>query len=328
MFKKIQERYTNEKLHKRVKEDMFGIHLFLVILIISVFLPVHGLAVTYLQNRAKDPIPFDTLTKEPFFNIYYAELTDMPESLGRGYYLAQADGNSVILDLGASNVNYRVKSELEAYGHTTVHGSLAYVDESLDGIIKKNGDLKKYKKEGRYICVSCYDGNLWSETIERNAAGIIFGITGFILLISMNGAIGSWNIFRHCRPACGSVRYTIEEINEQANMEGSVWLDRFGIYLTPKLMIGADVGITVVEYSDIDSIGVKKVLHFKRIRKRLAGNFRLEDYREYYTYQLIVKTKRGKKLKFTDSDDDPSGGMIYERCREGSPDMMIDHYNF
>lgn len=327
MFKKIQERYTNEKLHKQVKEGMFGIYS-LAILLISVFLIVHGLFATYIQKKAKDPIPFETLTNEPFFNIYYAELTDMPESLGRGYYLAQIDDNIVILYFGSIGLFNNVKYELGTYGHATVHGSLKFVDESVNSIIEKNSELKKYKNDSRYVCVSCYDKNLWSETIERNAAGIVFGITGFIVLLPMIDVFGPMHVFRLLRPACGSKRYTIEEINEQANMEDSLWLHNYGVYLTPKIMIGTANGITVVEYSDIASIGVKQVLHFKRIRKRLTGDFRLEDYREYYTYQLIVKTKGGKKLKFTNSDYDPSDSIIYERCLEGSPDLVMDYYNF
>ena len=107
-------------------------------------------------------------------------------------------------------------------------------------------------------------------------------------------------MIKHLRPACGSIRYTPEEIDEQANMPGAEWLNGCDIYIAPKIVIGTNKGMTAVEYDDIKEIYVRSRWHTEAngLSRKRHHKYR---YREYYTYQVIVKTENRKRLILCDS---------------------------
>ncbi|MBR1893408.1 MAG: hypothetical protein IJ815_07755, partial [Lachnospiraceae bacterium] len=71
-------------------------------------------------------------------------------------------------------------------------------------------------------------------------------------------------------------------------------------YITPKIVIGTNKGLTAVEYDDIQKIYVRSRWHTEASGLSIKRH-RKYRYREYYTYQVIVKTKNHKRLILCDS---------------------------
>ena len=77
---------------------------------------------------------------------------------------------------------------------------------------------------------------------NEHPLGLVFGITILIVNSLCIHWTGTINVFKHLRPACGSIRYTPAEIDEQANHPESVWYPLAGIYITPNMIIGTQKG--------------------------------------------------------------------------------------
>lgn len=333
-------KYRNENIRKQVKENLLMFRFTIVFTIISVLLILSSPVVTYIQRKNQYPIPFEKLKSNHFgsFSIYYAELTEMPEKLTNGYYGAKIGDERLILKVGDNYVNNKIGRELEENGSSTIHGTLALVSKEETSICREIVSYYgkySYRREGDptnygYRYLECMDGSLLSEAYKAHLVGFIFGITGLFLSVLMIHWSGMLYVFKHFHPACGSVKYTPKEIDEQANMDDAVWLPGMKVYLAPKIMIGMSKGVTAVEYGDVARIKVVKSMHLKNTKSsygRMDRDSRqyMEGYKEYYTYQLVVKTKRGKRLVFSDSGYEPveTYKKIYERCRQDNPDVVI-----
>ena len=147
---------------------------------------------------------------------------------------------------------------------------------------------------------------------DKHILGIVFGLTILIVNAMWMHVTGTRFLIRHFRPACGSVRYTPEEIDEQANCRESVWYPASGIYVTPKLLIGTQRGMAAVEYHDIRKAYISPVQRFR------SAGVKHHKHRYYYTYQLIVKTKNHRRLCLSDgkSVEPAIISTIKEACGE------------
>ncbi len=147
------------------------------------------------------------------------------------------------------------------------------------------------------VCVNGVNDRFMHRLTDEHPLGLVFGITLLILLGLWESGSPTLNVTKHLRPACGSVRYTPEEIDEQANLPESEWIKLYDIYITPKLIIGVNRGVTAVEYDDIDKIYIKRKWHTEgygmETRSSRKNFFKS---REYYTYRIMVVTKNNKRL--------------------------------
>ena len=205
---------------------------------------------------------------------------------------------------------------------------IKYKNEHLKAQVKDNMIGMKFlivmELIGFYLCyLSFYhayeelpDERGYKEILlNDHPVGLIFGITILIVNSLAIHWTGTLNVFKHLRPACGSVRYTPEEIDEQAELPESVWYPGSRIYITPKIIIGTQKGITAVEYSDIKKAYIRASWHIRRTTPYYVPRFKTK-YREYYRYQLVIKTNNHKKLIMNNGNrcEEAIVKIIKERC--------------
>lgn len=311
-------KYTNENILKQVKENSDFLKGIIVMMIISLLLIISGPIITYIQRQAQAPLPDEPKSG---FTIYYAELTEMPESLGGGYYAAEIDGQSIILKLEGS-IYRNIYSQLRNGGTASIHGTFNYISRENDNDDKKAARkifedfyLPRTIEEHGYYYFNCINGGLLYESFKIHPVGLVFAITIWILVAMMCHWGGNLNMIKHMWPACGKTKYTQEEIDAQANMKEAVWLPSVGIYLAPEIMIGTKRGVTAVKYEEITRIRVKSKYH-------------VMEKRDYYTYRLIVRTINGRRLVFSDSTVPGTNvsyyDQIYRKCLEHDPNIIIE----
>ena len=169
--------------------------------------------------------------------------------------------------------------------------------------------------------MSSTNAGFFSTLKDKHPICLGFGITFLIMggiFIYLNR---SFNVPKHYRPACGSVRYTPEVLDREASLPESVWYHGYDICVTPRLIIGTNRGMTAVEYGDIERVRLKKKL--RRESDRTQSRVSLFTGRKIYkqkehTYCIItVRTRNGRRLTLCDSRD-LSGEVIInilkERC--------------
>ena len=334
---KARYKYTNKHIKCMAEHDFTMLKVVVVMALIGAILILSGPLTTYIQHKQQKPIPFAKMASPDYgsFTIFYAELKEMPEKLVNGYYGARIGDDMLILQVGDSYAEYKIRAELEAKGSTTIHGTLRRVDKKnsllageIDNFYQKNGYSRKADpNDFGYWCLECIDGSIMSEAVKAHPVGFVFGITGLILALLFSGMEGYFGALLYLRPICGSVKYTPEEIDEQANMEDARWVSGLGVCLAPKIMIGTARGIAVVEYGDIAKISIGNGVKLRSAGRGRSGRDRdgVKEYSAYDIYYIVVKTKRGKRIFF--SEDTRCSGSnydeIYKRCRELNPDVVI-----
>ena len=311
-------KYTNEIIRKQIKENSIFLRGIIVMIVISLLLMISGPIITYIQRKAQTPLPDEPKTG---LVIYYAELTELPEELGGGYYSAEINGQKLILSFGS--LIYRdIYRQLENDGKAEIHGTFNYIVNEEEKVAKRKifegCYLPRTIEEHGYYYFRLINGSLLWESYKIHPIGLVFGITILILVALMMHWGGTLNLLKALRPACGETRYTPEEIDEQANMEDSVWVGGLGICLAPEIMIGTVKGVTAVKYDEIARIGVRRKLH-------------TTEKRDYYTYRVVVRTINGKRLIFSDTKVTGFKGMdydlIYKTCLERDPHIIIEEPN-
>ena len=167
---------------------------------------------------------------------------------------------------------------------------------------------------------------------------LVFGVTGlFVAFVSFNFS-KNLDVVRSYSPVCGDKRFIRAKVDEQANSANTVNLGYEDILLAPDMLIGITAGITAIAYEDIASLQVRQIWHNERIGPRGSTK-----YFEYYTYKIIVKTKKGKKIAISDSKREEAGidvkrkgnrekeagyaqnaaFKIYEHCLKYNPQVEI-----
>lgn len=315
-------KYTNEKIRKQIKENSLFLSGMIVMIIISLLLVISGPVITHIQRKMQMPLPDEPKTG---FCIYYAEVTEMPEELGSGYYSAEINGQKIILSFENNYIYTDIYRQLAEDGSASIHGTYNYIPDSKNDD-RRNAARKIFRdfyfprtiEEHGYYYFECINGSLFYESFKLHPTGLVFGITIWILVALMMHWGGTLNLIKALRPACGQTRYTPKEIDAQANMEEAVWLGGLGIFLAPEIMIGTVKGVTAVKYDEIERIGVRRKLHTM-------------EKRDYYTYRVVVRTTNGKRLIFSDTKVIGFKGMdydlIYKTCLEHNPHIVIEEPN-
>lgn len=157
---------------------------------------------------------------------------------------------------------------------------------------------------------------------NEHPLGLIFGITILIVNSLCIHWAGTVNVIKHLCPACGSVRYTPEEIDEQANHPESVWYNNAKIYITPKTIIGTQKGMSAAEFTDIEKAYMRARWHTERTTPYYK-TWAFTKRKEYYKYQLVIRTKNHKKLIMSNSQHFEKDIIetLKEKC---GPEVWID----
>ncbi|MBP3204270.1 MAG: hypothetical protein J6M66_02460 [Lachnospiraceae bacterium] len=179
-----------------------------------------------------------------------------------------------------------------------------YTNELLLSFVNENGLSLKF------------DLFLFGVSLILTVLGIINGINYGVsaaLLFLLFGAPGlfasfvsfNWSkdleIIRSYGPVCGDKRFTRAEVDEQANSANTVNLGYEDILLAPNMLIGITAGIAAIAYEDIASLQVRQTWHTERIGLRGTEFFK------YYTYKIIVKTQKGRKIAISNSKQEEAG---------------------
>lgn len=149
---------------------------------------------------------------------------------------------------------------------------------------------------------------------------LVFGITGLILAVLCIYWGRDLDVIMSWFPRCGDKKFTRAQVDEQANSELTVRLDHEDVLLAPDMLIGVTAGVAAVAYEDIASLQVRQKWHTERIGPR--GSTR---YRDYYTYKIIVRTNKGRKIAISDSKGsmESTAERIYEHCLRYNPGVEL-----
>ena len=161
--------------------------------------------------------------------------------------------------------------------------------------------------------IRCPDDAYYVLFIAFSVPVLIFEIIGFQVDRDLE-------VIRSYGPVCGDKRFSREQVDEQANSEKTERLRYENILLAPDMLIGVSAGVAAIAYEDISSLQVKQTWHNERIGPR--GSRR---YRVYYTYKIIVRTNKGKKVAISDSREDAETAVktVYEHCLKHNPQVEL-----
>ena len=216
---------------------------FIIMTLVGIFLCFLSCFHTYLDLKYEREMPFDHLPGLFSYAVYTAEITEMPEEVYPSYYMVKMGDNALMVT--------QIKKELEKCKEkdpVKVRGVLQYIPED-DTKLRQAAleyfdthhcydDSRRLKQFASTHYLDCGWFDYSTILHDKHILGIVFGLTILIVNAMWMHVTGTRFLIRHFRPACGSVRYTPEEIDELANCRESVWYPASGIYVTPKLLIG------------------------------------------------------------------------------------------
>ena len=330
--------YQNEHLNAQVKKNMFGMRFFIVMELLGIFLCLLSVLNTYRDIYTHKEIRFSDLLGLADDTIYNIDITEMPLELYPSYYMVQMGDNALFV----TGIDDELE-KLEQTGRVTVRGQLrAFTGEKE--VIKQvardyfetNGYYRDNQKifdraAGHYL--QCSDYSFIRIMCDDHPLGLVFGLVILIINSLCMCSEGTWYVYKHLHPACGSVKLSPQEIDEQANLPESQWFERPGLYCTPEILIGVKNGMTAVRYDDIEKICIRKKTHINwasspkgtgmRTSRTYAASksgdiliWAASDSSEYNSYQLIAVCKNQKKLKLCDATyiDQDVIDCIKEKC--------------
>ena len=306
---------------------------------------------TYKDLYTNDEIRFTDLLGLMDETTYTVEITEMPEELYPSYYMVKMGDNALLV----TGIDDEL-GKLERKGHVKVRGKLysfteeeEEIRESARDYYSENGYfaddfIVKGRAAGHYLKCSKVGFLTFVGALRGDhPLGLVFGLTILLINSLIMCSEGTWLMIRHFHPACGSVRLKPREIDAQADLPESEWLERVGLYFTPEILIGTNRGMAAVRYDDIEraytrkrnhidwfggpgmsKVGMNRVTAGEILAKNLI--WAASDSSEYSTYQLMVVCKNHRKVKMCEvTYFDPA---ILDRLRERcGPEVKVDEIN-
>lgn len=315
--------YHNEHLREQVKKNTLMLKFFVVMVLGSAVLIFLSFFNTYREMNSYPVIDFDSV-EEYADSTCKVEITGTPVKFQDGYYMAAAGDNAIAM----KHVD-KVAAEAGTTGYATVIGTLRsfreadrQIEESAEQYLADHGYYDPEKRDRMaHFYFYCSDADFISILIDNHPLGLVFGITILIFTGIWMHFFRTLNVIKHIRPACGSVRYTRKEIDEQADSPGAVWIRGYDIYITPKILIGTNMGMTAVEYKDIKQIYFREKWHTEAVpgskRTSPVTGREYRRYRNVFSERLIVVTQNNRRLIMCDSDGGDLAALkehINEKC--------------
>ena len=207
--------------------------------------------------------------------VVYFDITEVPIYLGNEkkakIYLI-SDGKEYRLAELDDKEYKDIKSRVEATGSYRVEGMTEYIVDSkarniiaseAGKIIGENVSTFSMDKIFGDVCIICVKVNFFSVFYHGiGLAGVILGI------ISAIPFFGGLYEVRTSRKVISLGNITAKDIDEEANKEGSIWLDSLRIYLTENMVLGiisdakSHEGQVALKYDEICQIyGYNKIIN-------------------------------------------------------------------
>ena len=181
---------------------------------------------------------------------------------GKEYRLAELDDKEY----------KEIKAQVEAAGSYRIEGMTEYIVDSkarnsiaseAGKIIGENVSTFSMDKIFGDVCIICVKVNFFSVFYHGiGLAGVILGI------ISALPFFGGLYELRTSRKVISLGNITAKDIDEEANKEGSIWLDSLRIYLTENMVLGiisdakSHEGQVALKYDEIQQIyGYNKIVN-------------------------------------------------------------------
>ena len=310
---RLKYKYTNENIRKKIKDDEKSFYISIAMISLAVFLIFISLLSTYKDLFTDRKINPDNFHIEDD-TIYSAEITETPVEVYPHYYAVRTDKDVILM----RGIKEAIK-EQQVVGYVKVKGILKNTHSKakasaekyfIDNNIYSSENMKKHSS----FFMDCDKISFTDRLTDEHPVGMVFGITLLVFWAMWESVSRSINAIKHLRPNCGSIRFTHQEIDDQANLPNSKWISSNDVYITPKIVIGLNRGLTAVEYSDIEKIYVKKKRHTEsnKFRKRPFKRTR----KKYYTYKVIAVTGNKKRLTLCENRgiDQQLRPTINEKC--------------
>ncbi len=302
----MKYKYTNEYIQKKQREYVIAFRITIGMILLGLFLIALSIFRTYQDIYVERKIDPDNL-KIGDGTIYTYEITDNPVEVYDGCYAVKAGDDYILM----KNISDKIE-KLKKTGSVKVKGVTEKIDENTELAIIAlrsflyNGYSAEYSKKYSSFCLDCSDIGFYDKLKQDHPFGYVFGLTVVVFALIWEWVSRSRNAIKNLRPACGSVIYSHQEIDDQANLPASEWIKDNEVYITPKIVIGTNMGLTAVEYTDIKEICVKKTSHTRSKPSR----------KTYYTYKIIAKTANNKRLVLCDNEkiDWKLKAAIIEKC--------------
>ena len=269
-------------------------------------------------------------TKSAYFNIVEA-----PVFLGTekkcNYYLL-TDGNKYLVAEIDDDEYDEIKSAVEASGSYHIEGITHYIYDK-----KKRSEfaLEAERFTGQDVIAESLDeerGILYIEYMKMNfwnvyksgwgLAGIIIGIIGLPIFFG-----GRFEI-KASRKVISLSNITANDIDDEANKEGSIWLDSLRIYITENMVLGIisdgnkHEGQVALRYNEI-----QRIYGYNKVPEGLS------PYREgYYIIEAIATdgnkyTLSDTKLLFSAEDAVAETEELIMQIKKRNPNVQYGPEN-
>jgi len=269
-------------------------------------------------------------TKSAYFNIVEA-----PVFLGTekkcNYYLL-TDGNKYLVAEIDDDEYDEIKSAVEASGSYHIEGITHYIYDK-----KKRSEfaLEAERFTGQDVIAESLDeerGILYIEYMKMNfwnvyksgwgLAGIIIGIIGLPIFFG-----GRFEI-KASRKVISLSNITANDIDDEANKEGSIWLDSLRIYITENMVLGIisdgnkHEGQVALRYNEI-----QRIYGYNKVPEGLS------PYREgYYIIEAIATdgnkyTLSDTKLLFSAEDAVAETDELIMQIKKRNPNVQYGPEN-
>ena len=286
-------KYQNERISKVIKQRRLMADLSIFSLLIALFCLGSSIFNTFHDVYTNEQL----VTGEHYYGVagttYCFDIDTMPEEVSNRYYMVRFGDDEAILMKNVSGII----NDFQENGKVTVRGVLHGFkkdDPVIDAAKQYYDDYniysgeKREKMATRYVdCSKIYFSDV---LLHDHPLGLSFGITFLIVLGIFESMDKSRYIIKDLFPSCGTIKYTPEQIDEQAQLPETEWIPDCECLASPSMMIGIKCGITAVDYMDIAKVYIKKKWHTESQGKHRPS-------KEYHTYALMVVTKNHKLLK-------------------------------
>ena len=286
----------NNRPYTRTKNIKMAVWALILSELLGIFLCFSSIFNTYKDIYTHEEIHFGDLFGVFDDTIYTVEINEIPEELYPSFYILKIGDNALII----TGIDDYLE-ELDQTGSVIVRGQLQSFSTEEEDIkqaawdyFTENGYFEndsKVKQRVAHHYLECSDFGFIGVMLDDHPFGLIFGLSIFLVIGMMMYPYGLLYIIRHYYPACGSVKYTTPELEEQMKRPETEKVDYADLYFTPEILIGTQIGMTAVRYDDIEKVYTRKKLH---INWDFPKNFL------YHTHQIIVVCKNHKKLTMCD----------------------------
>ena len=332
----IQMVYKNKNIRSYYSVIFWAFVVGAVLMSLTLLALFSGLISTI--KTMKDVKPIDTVLQESgnrALNTVYFDITEAPVFLGAekksNYYLL-TDGNKYRVAEIEDEEYEEIKSAVEASGSYHIVGMTHYIFKKntrneivseVEKLMGQNVITDCLDDERGIVCIEYMKLNYWNVFKSGwGLFGIIIGIIGFPIFY------GSFNEIKASRKVISLSNITAKDIDEEANKDGSIWLNSLRIYITENMVLGIisdgnkHEGQVALRYNEIQRIyGYNKVPEGASPYK--SGNYIIEAIATDGNKYTLSDTK----LLFSAENAVAEREELFMQIKERNPNVQCEPEN-